>query len=78
MFDHYIYETNGRCLIELLVIPNNTWKHETVSKQMINDKQNISYKMEKKPFNSMKKMSSGSFENIIYKMFQNHIFNIYV
>ena len=31
------------CLVELLVIHRNTWKHETVCKQMINCKWNYSY-----------------------------------
>ena len=31
-----------------------------------------------KPFNCVKKMSSGSFKDIIYKMFRNYISNIYM
>ena len=31
-----------------------------------------------KPYNCVKKISSGSFKNVIYKMFWNHIINIYV
>ena len=65
------------------MLNSNTWKHLTVCKQMINNKYNNLYETEisESICEQKKKMSGGSFKNVIYKFFfffRNHIFNIYV
>ena len=58
-------KTNNWCLIELLELNSNTWKHLTVCKQI------ELFVLDRNKWNHLttwKKISSGSFKNAISKM----------
>ena len=68
LFDHSTACKNEWCLIEVLVIHENTWNHLIVCKQIVmNWIIRIRYQY-LKPFNCGQKISQSSFKNIINKM----------